>query len=105
MKINKWIVVNIESSKSSPKIELLSFSAAVQTSENEILVFGGYDNTEMEKPERVCYTAEVNPSRSYVLIKHFNLTPLPFAEGFWNNNPIIHDGNVYALQNITDQHD
>jgi hypothetical protein len=59
----------------------------------------------MEKPERVCYTAEVNPSRSYVLIKNFNLTPLPFAEGFWNNNPIIHDGNVYALQNITDQHD
>ena len=47
---NRWIVVNIESSRSIPPLELLSFSAAVQVNERDILVFGGYDNTEFEKP-------------------------------------------------------
>lgn len=41
-----------------PTLELLSFSAAVQINESEILVFGGYDNTEAEKPDRICYTLQ-----------------------------------------------
>ena len=48
---------------------------------------------------------EVNASRGLVYIKNYNKCPLPYAEGFWNNNPIIFEGNVYALQNITDQQD
>jgi hypothetical protein len=39
-------------------MELLSFSAAVQINEGELLVFGGYDNSEYEKPERLCYTLQ-----------------------------------------------
>ena len=38
-------------------------------------------------------------------VKNYNTTPLTYAEGFWNNNPIIHQKKVYALQNITDQQD
>jgi hypothetical protein len=26
---------------------------------------------------------------------------LPFAEGFWNNNPIIHENLIFTLQNCT----
>jgi hypothetical protein len=40
-----------------------------------------------------------------VSVKNYNTTPLVHAEGFWNNNPIIHRGCLYALQNITDQQD
>lgn len=35
-------------------------------------------------------------------LKNIDSFPLPEAEGFWDNNPIIHNGKVYALQNITD---
>lgn len=69
------------------------------------MVFGGYDNSEKEKPERTCYTVEVDAARATVQIRNFNSTPLPFAEGFWNNNPIIQNNKVYALQNITDEQD
>jgi hypothetical protein len=47
----------------------------------------------------------VNIDRNSVLVKNYNTTPLTYAEGFWNNNPIIYKSKVYALQNITDQHD
>ena len=30
---------------------------------------------------------------------------LPYAEGFWSNNPIVYNNKVYALQNITDEQD
>jgi hypothetical protein len=39
-------VVGIESPKGIPQLELLSFSAAIQINDKDILVFGGYDNTE-----------------------------------------------------------
>ena len=37
-------------------MELLSFSAGVQINHNEILVFGGYDNSEYEQPKRICFS-------------------------------------------------
>jgi hypothetical protein len=52
---NRWIVVNIETPRGVPPLELLSFSAAVQINDRDILVFGGYDNSELERPERLCY--------------------------------------------------
>jgi hypothetical protein len=33
------------------------------------------------------------------------LYPLPTAEGFWNNTPIIHNKTVYALQNLSTSRD
>jgi hypothetical protein len=48
-------VVNIETPKNVPALDLLSFSAALQINDTDLLVFGGYDNSEREKPDRVCY--------------------------------------------------
>lgn len=48
---------------------------------------------------------QVDSVKSSVQIKNFNEYPLPYAEGFWSNNPIIYNGKVYGLQNITDQQD
>ena len=45
----------------------------------------------------------VNVEKNLVTVKNYNMNPLPYAEGFWNNNPIIHGKRVIALQNITDQ--
>ena len=45
IKSNRWIVVSIESPRGVPPLDLLSFSAATQINERDILVFGGYDNT------------------------------------------------------------
>lgn len=36
-------------------------------------------------------------------VSHYNTTPLPYAEGFWNNSPLVHASRVLALQNVTDQ--
>lgn len=48
---------------------------------------------------------EVDVAKSLVQIRNFNQCPLPYAEGFWNNSPVIHNGKVFGLQNITDQQD
>ena len=38
-------------------------------------------------------------------VRNYNHTPLPYAEGFWSNNPILHRRRLIGLQNITDQQD
>ncbi len=48
-------MVGINTPKNNPPLDLLSFSAAVQINEKDILVFGGYDNSELEKTQRLCY--------------------------------------------------
>ena len=47
MRQNRWTVVNIETPRALGGLELLSFSAAVQINERDMLVFGGYDNSEL----------------------------------------------------------
>jgi hypothetical protein len=39
--------VDIEIPRNIPKLELLSFSAAVQINDKEIFVFGGYNDSEL----------------------------------------------------------
>lgn len=36
-------------------------------------------------------------------IKNIGVYPLPYAEGFWDNNPILLNNQVIALQNVSDQ--
>lgn len=112
IKSNRWIAVTVDMPRNVPTLELLSFSSAVQINESEILVFGGYDNTEAEKPDRICYTLHsntflniVNLEKKIFSVKNYNTTPLPYAEAFWDNNPVIHQNEVITLQNITDQQD
>ena len=45
------------------------------------------------------------PEKNSVRVKNFNSTPLVQAEGFWSNNPLIHNRHLYGLQNVTDQQD
>ena len=47
----------------------------------------------------------VNLEKKIFSVKNYNTTPLPYAEAFWDNNPVIHQNEVIALQNITDQQD
>ena len=47
----------------------------------------------------------VSAERNSVAVRNYNSNPLPYAEGFWNNNPLVQGKAVYALQNITDQQD
>lgn len=63
---------------------------------NEIIVFGGYDDQNKGYKQSYIFLAEGD---NYV-IKDVNMYPLPTAEGFWNNTPIIHNKVMYALQNI-----
>lgn len=35
-------------------------------------------------------------------IKNIGAYQLPYAEGFWDNNPIILNNQVIALQNVSD---
>lgn len=52
--------MKIDDEKNDDKMELLSFSAGLQINENEILVFGGYDNSETEQPKGVCFSLKGN---------------------------------------------
>lgn len=37
-----------------------------------------------------------------IMLRNIDAFPLPYAEGFWDNNPIVYSGKVFALQNVTD---
>lgn len=75
---------------------LLSTSAAVQITPTEIMVLGGYDYENVGYKQTYIFLTEGEND----IIKDVDLYPLPTAEGFWNNTPIIHNKTVYALQNI-----
>jgi hypothetical protein len=76
----------------------LSTSAAIQITSQEIMVMGGYD--ENNAGHKQTYILKIDESNSAV-IKDINIYPLPFAEGFWNNIPILHKKHVFVLQNIS----
>ncbi|EGR32498.1 kelch motif family protein, putative [Ichthyophthirius multifiliis] len=92
---NSWVLLD-------PKIEkvplnefaLLSSSSCVQINSNDILIFGGYfeDNT----ASNICFVFQVSDN----VICFDGVQQLPIAEGFWNNNPVVCDGKVYAVQNV-----
>jgi hypothetical protein len=79
---DRWIVVTIDSPRPTPSLELLSFSAATQINENELLVFGGYDNSDLERPERLCYAlsgkrGDRQPTSSNTQLQSATTTLLP----------------------------
>ena len=76
---NRWIVVDIETPRNVPRLDLLSFSAAVQINPKEIFVFGGYNDAQMEKPERLSYILQVSANRASVTVKNYNTNPLAYA--------------------------
>jgi len=114
--LDRWIVINFEHPKKighdGEKFCLYSSAACCQISDSSIFVFGGthinYSQktassflVHIEKEEKdKKYNEEIKPSHRIV---GFDLYPLPIAEAFWNNQPIIHEGNIYCLQNVQNE--
>jgi len=113
--VNKWFIVQYELYGEPIHMGglklLLSSSACCQINEKEIFIFGGThaDYSQKSNASFVLHIdndykkGEENP-HSYS-IREFNTYPLPVAEGFWNNQVIVADSSLYALQNIQNEKD
>ena len=66
------------------------------------MIFGGYD--EYNKGRDQNFLLEIQDQNNFT-IKEINTKKLPYSEGFWNNQAIIFNRKVYAIQNyeIQDQ--
>lgn len=93
----KWKVLDPIFEGRSSDFRLLSTSAAVQVTPKEIMVMGGYDADSEGYKQTYLFSVEGD---NYT-IKDLNTFPLPTAEAFWSNNPIIQNKIVYALQNVS----
>lgn len=93
----KWKVLDPVFEGRSTDFRLLSTSAAVQVTPKEIMVIGGYDTESEGYKQTYLFNVEGD---SYT-IKDLNTFPLPTAEAFWSNNPIIQNKTVYTLQNVS----
>jgi histone acetyltransferase (RNA polymerase elongator complex component) len=83
----------------------LSSSACSQINKTQILIFGGTMES-YSKKSRQSFLLEINFNREGKenhIAKGLNKFVLPYAEGFWNNVPIIYEGNLYCLQNIPNE--
>ena len=41
-----------------------------------------------------------NENDKQFYIKHVNTKNIPTAEGFWNPQGVVHNGLIYAIQNV-----
>jgi hypothetical protein len=77
----------------------LSTSAAIQVSQSEIFVFGGYDSKYAGSAQS--YVLRVGDiERGDYIITRVNEFPLPVPEAFWNNSPVLMDRTLFCLQNV-----
>lgn len=109
---NIWSIIHIKSEKKLNNFTLLSSSACCQINKNQIYVFGGtYEDYSQKssqsflleiRNQKENYKNQSNDEECYDLhvIKCINDKTLPSEEGFWNNNPIVFDSELYCLQNI-----
>lgn len=111
---NIWGIIHVKSNYKLNDLPLLSSSACCQINKNQIFVFGGtYEDYSLKSNQSFLF--EVLPCNDHInsntknyneekkdlyIIKNINEKALPFKEGFWNNNPIIYDSEIYCLQNI-----
>lgn len=100
-KEGEWSIVNPIIDNQGERLVPLASNAATQISQNEILVMGGYNEANLGQKQT--YIIRVDPTGTY--IRDINLYPLPFAEGFWNNIPIIQNKLVFVLQNVSQGQD
>ena len=109
---NMWSIVHVKSESKLNDFTLLSSSACCQINKNQIFVFGGtYEDYSQKSAQsfllEVINKNDINKSRTLNderydinVIKCINEKPLIYAEGFWNNSPIIFESELYCLQNI-----
>jgi hypothetical protein len=65
------------------------------------MVMGGYNKDDMGQKQT--FIIRVDPGETS--IRDVNTYPLPFAEGFWNNIPIIQNKMIFLLQNVSEGQD
>lgn len=85
-------------------ISRLSFgccAGSIQVSENEIFVFGGM-NQDYSEGITSSFVLRNREDGSHI-IERIDQYPLPIREAFWSQQAIIHDGVIYALQNIASE--
>ena len=98
---NSWTIIDpkISAYENPQNFALLSTSCCSQINKSDILVFGGY--TESNVAQKLTYVLAVDEKDdNNHTIKCINWKPLPVAEGFWNNSSYVMDNCVYALQNV-----
>jgi len=85
-----------------PQIKEFILSSAVQINNNQIFVFGGVLTTYEKINDSFILNIDKEPSEqnSVEKIVAINQYPLPLREGFWNNQVIPMDGNLYTVQNM-----
>ena len=82
---------------------VLTTNACIQINPQEIYIFGGYleDNTGSNQTfllHIVDPSDDRNPSN--YTITGIGIKTLTHPEAFWNNTPLIHNQQVFALQNV-----
>ena len=105
IKDDRWVVLDPKLGGVQPEhfFALLSNSCCLQINKNDILVFGGYLDDNSGSSQTFLFTFDHNNSDDddNTMIRNVNDKILPFGEGFWNNQAIVHERQVYALQNIS----
>ena len=111
---DKWFVLNVSIIPMIPEqfnakketgnnnyFGLLSTSACCQINQSEILVFGGYSQNNSGSNQTFSFHVDYSDmeSNDNCYINNINRIPLPFAEGFWENSPVVFNRKLYALQN------
>lgn len=95
---NKWELIKIEEQK------LLWCSISSIINENEILIFGGYQEDNIGSNFTLLFDIEEKKEEVTYGIKRID-NNVPFSEGFWNNQAIVHQENIFCLQNIQNEED
>jgi len=104
---NVWMIcrvkIELPSTIKPEYFKILSTSACVQINQKDIYVFGGYleDNTSSNQTFvfRLNQEEDDNNSQNYTITK-IGVKSLTHPEAFWNNNPIVLNKQIYALQNV-----
>jgi hypothetical protein len=102
--LKKWEILDPRISLgSNPEFLLLSAATCIQINEKEILVLGGYDESNNGSSQTFSFSVEnfSLKGESYV-IKKINHYPLPWCEGFWNSAIMVYGRKLYCLQNVED---
>jgi hypothetical protein len=105
---NKWYPlqpkIDLPYHLKSSYFKMLNTSAAIQINQYEIYIFGGYldDNTGSNQTFifRINNSEDDDKNPYNYTITGVAVKTLTHPEAFWNNNPIVVNRNVFALQNI-----
>ena len=93
---------------------ILSSLACVQINHYEIMIFGG-TRADYSVKSNECWLLSVEEDDSdnttyrsrdlsaYHRVRGLGTTFLPYAEGFWNNQPIIYKKRLFCLQNVPNE--